>query len=73
MSKAENEALARDLVVNIAKPKDVLTAPNLYTYQDDARLLIEYRGGTPHGLMCSSTVTGGAAVVVLHRGRIMGR
>src|ERR1700677_148710 len=51
MSLAEKQALVlRNLAVNVAKAKGVLTAPNLYTYQDDARLLIEYRGGKPHGL-----------------------
>jgi hypothetical protein len=50
MSLAEKQALSlRDLAVNIAKAKGIVTLSDLYTYHD-ARIRIEYSGGKPHAL-----------------------
>jgi hypothetical protein len=42
MSLAEKQALAlRDLAVNVAKTKGIVTAPDIYSFHD-ARIRIEY-------------------------------
>jgi hypothetical protein len=81
MSLAEKQALAlRDLAVNVAKAKGVITAPDVHSYHD-ARIRIEYSNGKPQALdvfrrgdtsldlKVLSVIwnDGGDAVVVLHR------
>jgi hypothetical protein len=57
MSQAEKQALAlRDLALIVAKAKGVITAPDVYSYQD-ARIRMNIAAASRTRSTCSSAAT----------------